>query len=417
LSVDDVNIINSIRTQFHASPPARLGVAVSGGGDSMALLHALKQCFEPGQVELHAVTVNHGLRKDAESEAALVARLSDSLEISHTTLHWRGWDGAGNLQDQARRARYQLLTDWAKGQNIAVLALGHTADDQAETVLMRLARSSGVTGLSGMPARRTFAGVTLLRPMLGLTRDQLRDYLRAHNVRWVDDPSNDDRRFDRVKIRQTLKLLEPLGLTARTLSDVAENMAQARDALDWFSFLSARDLVFIKGGDVVMDLRQFRTVPDEIARRLLVRAVTWISGSDYGPRRSAVKHALDAIRLGKTITLGGCRIMRHESQIWVCREYNAVRELSKPADQLWDRRWRLSGPDAQLHVARPLGRHGLAECPNWRETGHPHAALTASPSVWQKDKLVAAPVAGLSQGWDAELLGGGEDFFASLLSH
>lgn len=418
MNTADADILTTVRAQFHAAPPARLGIAVSGGGDSVALLHILSRCFDPGAVELFAATVDHGLRSEAAEEAVTVAAQAAQLGIGHTTLKWQGWDKSGNLQDQARRARYGLLADWAKSNEIAILAFGHTADDQAETVLMRLARSSGVTGLAAMPVRRTVQGVTVFRPLLGITRAALRDYLESHEMQWMEDPSNNDLRFERIKIRRALEVLEPLGVSARALADVAQNMAQAREALDWYSFLAARDSVTIHGGDVALDLQKFRTFPDEIARRLLLRVIVWISGAEYPPRRKPLIEVLNAVRLGRPVTLGGCRALRQGRRMWICREFNAVRRTRASSNAIWDGRWRLSNAvDPAEYELRALGRRGLMLCPDWRETGSPHAALTASPAVWRGDDLVAAPLAGMSNGWHAELVGGSEEFYASLLSH
>jgi len=366
---------------------------------------------------MFAATVDHGLRPEAADEARQAGALAASLGISHDILKWQGWDGAGNLQDQARRARYSLLADWARSHSIAVVALGHTADDQAETVVMRLARSAGVAGLSAMPVRRTIHGITVFRPLLGITRPDLRTYLTRHDIAWADDPSNENMRFDRIKARRALEVLEPLGLTAPVLADVARNMAQAREALDWYSFLAARDTVTIIGGDVVLDLKKFRTLPEETARRLFSRALMWISSAEYPPRRAPLAEAMNVTRLGKPVTLCGCRVLRQAERVWICREFNAVRHTETTCDQIWDGRWRLYGGDVQNCTVRPLGPRGLNMIPNWRETGSPNAALTASPSVWRGDDLVAAPLAGMANGWTAALVGGSEEFFASLLSH
>lgn len=408
----------AVRAQFHTAPPARLGVAVSGGGDSVALLHILANCFDPGTVTLFAATVDHGLRSESAQEAEMVADLTASLGVDHTILKWEGWDKSGNLQDQARRARYRLLSDWAKKNDIAILALGHTADDQAETVLMRLARSSGVTGLAAMPVRRTYNGVTIFRPLLRIARSDLRLYLKRRKIGWAEDPSNVDMRFERIKMRRALEVLEPLGISSRALADVAQNMSQAREALDWYSFLAARDSVAIHDGDVVLDLQKFRTLPDEIARLLLLRAILWINGAEYPPRRAPMIEVLKAVRQGKPATLGGCRTLPQGRRTWICREFNAVRRTRCATDALWDGRWRLSSTNnATGYELRALGRRGLLQCPDWCETGRPRAALTASPSVWNGDELVAAPLAGMANGWHAELVEGSEEFYASLLSH
>ena len=417
LKPDTPDIVAQVRAQFHASPPTKLGIAVSGGGDSTALMHILAKCFEQGSVELFTATVDHGLRAQSDDEARDVAAQAKFLGISHQTLKWEGWDGSGNLSDQARRARYRLLTEWAKSKSIAVIAFGHTADDQAETVMMRLIRAAGVTGLSAMPVRRTLQGVTIFRPLLDITRADLRNFLRQNNITWFDDPSNDDLHFDRIKVRRALEVLAPLGLTSHTLSQVAQNMAQAREALDWYSFLAARELVTIVGGDVVFCLRKFRALPDEVARRLFMQALMWIGGAEYPPRRASVINAIDKVRHGQPTTLSGCRVVQQARSVWICREYNAVRRKHVGCAEVWDGRWRLSGGDALGCEVRPLGQRGLKMNPNWRDIGHPNAALTASPSVWRGDNLIAAPLAGLANGWTAELVGGEEEFYASLLSH
>mgnify|MGYP000725309698 CR=1 FL=1 len=130
LNAPDSHILAAVRASFRSAPPPKLGVAVSGGGDSVALLHALTRCFEPGQVELHAATVDHGLRPAAKDEAARVGQLCDALGVPHKVLTWSGWDGSGNLQAEARRARYRLLGDWLRKRGVSALALGHTADQQ-----------------------------------------------------------------------------------------------------------------------------------------------------------------------------------------------------------------------------------------------------------------------------------------------
>lgn len=407
-----------VRDQFSGAPPPRLGVAVSGGGDSVALLHILTRCFAPEQTELSVATVDHGLRPEAAIEADQVRDMCDALGITHSKLRWRGWDGVGNLQEKAREARFKMLSDWAHMQDLSLVLLGHTADDQAETLLMRLARLAGVNGLSGMPTRRTINGVTFMRPMLGLTRAQLRAYLLRHGIGWAEDPSNDDDRFDRVKARRALAALEDLGVTASGLSQVAANLRQARDALDWYSFLAARDLIYIQGGCVVLDQRMFRTLPVEVARRLVVQSVRWISRSEHPPRRSAVENALTAIRQGHAMTMAGCHIVTYGKNAWICREHKVVSDETCETDALWDGRWtvRRQRDVDGCHMAA-LGAGGLVQCPDWREFGIPRAAQISGPAIWRQDELVAAPLARNEPDWEIALAGDSEDFYVSLLSH
>ncbi|UWR49697.1 tRNA lysidine(34) synthetase TilS [Phaeobacter inhibens] len=416
----DRDILAIVQEQFRSALPARLGVAVSGGGDSMALMHLLHECFADVGVEICVATVDHGLRPTSGDEAQMVAGAAAKLGMAHDILQWcdRPTTGqAGNLQEQARNARYALLTSWAQLNDISTVALGHTADDQAETLLMRLGRSSGVSGLSAMSRSRAMEGVTLLRPLLEVTREELRAYLRARECCWVEDPSNEDARFERVRVRQAMEALEPLGLTVERLAAVARNMGAAREALDWYTFLAARDMAEVRDGAIVIDQRQFRTLPDEIAHRLLVRSVQWVSGAVHPPRRDPMIKARDAVRHGGSFTLGGCRMITRAQRTWICREYKPVAEEVALPGKIWDQRWRVFGGEVQDHEVRALGPAGLLHCPDWRQAEVPGAVLQATPAVWKQDELIAAPLAGNGNGWTAELVQNSEEFFTALLSH
>jgi tRNA(Ile)-lysidine synthase len=390
-----------------------LGLAVSGGGDSVALLLL---AVDAGQ-QVRAVTVDHGLRPEAAAEAAWVGRLCAGLGVPHDTLQWQGWTGAGNLQDQARRARLSLIADWAMAAGLGAVALGHTQDDQAETVLMRLARRAGVDGLSAMSDCRRAQGMTWLRPLLSVSRDDLRAFLRARGQEWIEDPSNDALRFDRVKARRALTALAPLGLTAAVLAGVADQMRTARSALDHQTEAAARHIARIEGGDVVMDRAGFEGLPAEIRRRLLVGALGWIGSADYGPRAASVQALLTAVAAGRGGTLAGCRVTLRPSTLRVAREWQAVRGMVAAPGQLWDCRWIVTGPDSNGLDVKALGEAGLGMVADWRTSGLPRASLLASPSVWRAGVLISAPLAGSTAGWTADLAGGADGFFLSLLSH
>ena len=176
---------------FPEAPPAALGLAVSGGSDSMALLRLAADWAARRRTALQVATIDHGLRPEAADEAAMVAHAARALGLPHTVLRW-DWDRHGNLQDAARRARFRLLADWARAGGLAAVLLGHTRNDQAETLLMRLARGSGVDGLAAMAEERVAHGARFLRPLLEVERYALRQVLRGAGQTWADDPTNDD---------------------------------------------------------------------------------------------------------------------------------------------------------------------------------------------------------------------------------
>jgi tRNA(Ile)-lysidine synthase len=412
------DLVSALRQQFTPPLPARIGIAVSGGGDSVALMHLLKDCFCDDPVELMVATVDHQLRPESRQEAEEVAQMAQQLGLRHDILTWgEGPEPTGNLQDQARRARYALLTAWARQNGIPVLALGHTADDQAETVIMRLKRAAGVNGLAGMARRRTQDGVSLQRPLLGLRRSDLRHYLRAMGRSWIEDPSNEDDTYDRIKTRKALAVLEDLGLTVPALVTVAQNMGKAQTALGWYAFLTARDLAEIKAGAVVFELRKFRTLPDEISHRLMVQALLWVSGGQYAPRRQPMIEAVAIAQRGGSSTLAGCRILSHRDKIWICREAATVQQAAGDPGEVWDQRWRVFAGKLEACEVRPLGAAGVKLCPDWRAEGCPAPVLEVTPSLWREGNLMAAPLAGFANGCSAEPINSAEEFFASLLSH
>ncbi|WP_254694199.1 tRNA lysidine(34) synthetase TilS [Sulfitobacter sp. SK012] len=401
--------------------PPRLGVAVSGGGDSVALLClAREMCATQGSA-LFAVTVDHGLRAESTDEAQTVATLCEELGVPHEVLRWGMWDGHGNLQNAAREARYELMGDWAARHDIGTVALGHTADDQAETMLMRIARRSGVDGLCGIPARQSRHGIDWVRPLLQAKRANLRTYLTENHISWVDDPSNDDTAFDRIKARRALTELAGLGIDAEAFQAVAENMVRVRKALILQTSLAAHDLCHLGGGGVSMCARKLLALPDEIRRRLLVQAIGWITGNVYPARRDAVLGLMAALERGTGATLDGCQVTVHRGQIWIFREYQAVRHMRCSIVDTWDNRWQFRSAEPVVDKGnlelRALGEEGLGQCGDWRAVGLPRALLLGTPSVWEGDHLVAAPLANPDNKWRAELDGGEEAFFATLLSH
>ncbi len=404
-ATDPAGLAEKLIAGLGGALPPRLGVAVSGGGDSMALLSLLSDLCRAAGSHLEVVTVDHGLRPEAAVEAEFVARHAAALGLAHETLRWRDWDGQGNLQDAARQARYRLMADWAKRRQLPCVALGHTADDQAETVLMRLARRAGVDGLSAMAPQSTRHDIQWLRPLLGVRRDALRDYLRESCVEWIDDPSNDDIHYSRIQARQCFAGLAPLGIDAEALAEVAQNMASVRAALDHQTDRAASEILRIEAGAVVARAEAFFAEPVEIRRRLILRALGWISGSPYAPRRNPVAALIAGLAQGQGATLDGCQVLLRRGEIWVFREYNAVRAHVVPADHIWDTRWRATTKTAAPAGAelRVLGPQGLAQCPDWRETGRPRAMLLSTPSVWQGDRLLAAPLAGLDEKWHVQL--------------
>lgn len=394
-----------------------LGVAVSGGSDSLALLVLLAEWGQMSGRPVFAATVDHGLRPESSSEADHVAAICADLGVPHETLFWTERPKTGNLPDLARRARYRLLVEWAARNDLGCVAIAHTMNDQAETFLMRLGREAGVDGLAAMAGHWRQDGVMFCRPALQVSREELRNVLVERGISWVDDPSNVDPSYDRVKARMALTHLEDLGITVSGLSRVSRHLAEVRTSLYWYVFLAAQSHLRFQSGDVYIGRKGFRTLSRDVARRLLQQVLMWISGAEYPPRGRALDLMLEAIRGGTGMTLQGCVMNILDNELHFTREERAVAEMRVAAGEIWDNRWRLIGPEDKDCEIAALRQEGLAQFVDWRATGLPELSLRAAPAVWRKGHVVAAPLAGLSNGWCATLLRDEQQFYADVLAH
>lgn len=386
-----------------------IGLAVSGGGDSVALMQVAAGWARGRRVMV--ATVDHGLRADSEAEAAQVAQKARALGLPHAVLRWKRETDTGNLMAQARDARLRLLSGWAQRNELTAVALGHTADDLAETLLMRLSRGAGIDGLAGMAEWRDAFGMRWLRPMLGVHRTELRDWLRAQDIDWIDDPSNDNADFERVRIRQAIATL---GLDAGALALAARHISEARDALSDYAALISREARTERGA-LVLKRTAFSDAPPEIRRRLIVAACRWVTGADYPPRRATLLHALRAVAAGGRVTLDGTLITPAGADLRFTRETAAAIRADDATGAVWDRRWRIEGLKPGQHVAA-LGYAPLPRLP-WRDIGIDRDEAAASPALWQGTLLMGAPVLRPVAGLRLRPLRDAADFHSLVKAH
>ena len=270
--------------------PERLGVAVSGGPDSLALLLLARAAF-PGDVA--AATVDHKLRPESAAEAAFVGTVCAGLGVPHIVLV-ADRAIARNVQAEARALRYRLLGQWAAAEDLRWLLTAHHADDQVETLLMRLNRGAGVAGLSGVRA----ANRRVLRPLLGWRRAELAGIVRAAGLTPVADPSNEDERYDRVRLRR--RLAGAPWLDAAALARSAAALAEAEAALDWAAAGLIDERVGRDGDAVRFDPAG---VPPELRRRILLHLLD----AAEPPRGEALQRLLATLEAGGTATLAGTK--------------------------------------------------------------------------------------------------------------
>ncbi len=285
-----------------------LVLAVSGGPDSTALLYLLsrwRSALKAGP-KLVACTIDHGLRPESAKEAKAVGRLARKLGVAHRIVQWRGKKPVTGIQQAAREARYRLLADAARTVKASHILTAHTLDDQAETVLLRLTRGSGLTGLGGMTAesRLPLAGMQprdriLLRPFLSFPKARLIATLRKAKIAFAEDPSNADPKFTRVRLRGLASVLEKEGLSAQRLSLLARRVRRADRALDAMVEVAAARIIRPAGTGKPgfdFDMDSLVRLPEEVVLRLLGRAIGVVG--DEGPVELGKLEALLAALFG-----------------------------------------------------------------------------------------------------------------------
>jgi tRNA(Ile)-lysidine synthase len=291
-------------------------VAVSGGGDSISLMHHLEGwARRTGRPPPVVVTVDHGLRPDSAKAARAVSAAAKALRLKSHVLRWDGGKPLSDIEAAARAARYALIGAWARRHRIRAVYAGHTRDDLAETFLLRLGRGSGLDGLAAMRPHTAFpiAGyedISLVRPLLAFDRTHLRRFLSGRNIGWSEDPMNEDDRFARARLRQLWPVLEQAGLSRARIADAADHLSRAREALDALTLALVTRAALPRGETVHLSVPALTAAPREIGLRALAHVLMAVSGEDYRPRFERLERLFDSIT-GQTMrgaTLHGCKI-------------------------------------------------------------------------------------------------------------
>jgi tRNA(Ile)-lysidine synthase len=293
------------------------GIAVSGGADSLALMYLLADWAKSrGKPAPQVLTVDHGLRSGSDKDAEKVAKQAKQAGLKAHVLVWKGAKPKSDVEAEAREARYRLMGEWLKAQQVKALYVAHSEDDQAETFLLRLARGSGLDGLSAMHPLAPFplAGfqeLRVVRPLLETSRKASREWLAAQKHDWIEDPMNDDPKFARVRLRKMLPQLAELGLSTTRIADAASHLSRAREALDSMTDGLLSRASRFNGQAAVLDPLRLKTAPREIGLRALASVLSRVSGEPYRPRFERLERLFDSIlagTLGGGATLHGCRV-------------------------------------------------------------------------------------------------------------
>jgi tRNA(Ile)-lysidine synthase len=330
-----------------------IALAVSGGSDSMAMLRLALEQFSEKSITV--LTVDHGLRAAAADEARQVASWCAGFGVPHVILKWESLKPKTGIQAKARKARYDLMSAWCLQKNVPVLMTAHNADDQTETVYMRKTRTNSAKSLAGIWPARDWNGIRIVRPVLAFSRTDLRSYLSSIKQDWIDDPSNDDETFERVRIR---KLLTSLDVNFGESAKIAQSevMRDQCAADDWASqYLSVHELGF-----VTFDRASFDQLKLQVQDFVLLRILR-LCGSVHD---SELKERLGILAWFKVPSssrrvLGGALFMKRAKQIIVGREAGRISPepviMPKTGELIWDGRFRVKGPVGVQVVAGLYG--------------------------------------------------------------
>lgn len=333
----------------------RVALAVSGGSDSLAMMLLANEWAKAAQYppQLVVLTVDHNLRAASASEALQVGAWCAALGLPHEILAWNHNKPTTGIQAKARKARYDLMAGWCADNCVSTLLTGHTADDQAETVLMRSSRTATSASMAGIWPERDWNGIRIVRPMLNMRRDDLRQYLKLNFQNWIEDPSNEDTRFERVRIRQSLK--GKVGnLVLQAQSAHAEFRLEQESANRWCEKnLHIHELGFARFSRAAF-LKMTVGARDLVIQRLL--SICGMQNSvELIKRKNLLAWLVEP--LGSRRSLGGAVFTKRQLEIIVGREpgRKVPQSILIPTsgEVIWDGRFRVSGPVGAIVTPRP----------------------------------------------------------------
>jgi tRNA(Ile)-lysidine synthase len=337
---------------------------------------------------LTALTVDHGLRPESADEAKQVGLWLAARGIDHRILRWGGDKPSTAIQTKARQARYDLMEEWCRLNDVTTLAVGHQRHDQAETFLLRLMHGSGLDGLASMAAKRRLGDVSLIRPLLSVSKQRVLATLAERDQPFIADPSNRNPKYERVRVRRLMDEIavseEAIAATVKTLGQTRASMERVMDRAE--TLLVSRDPM----GFAVVDYQGLLQLPAEIAVRVMSRLIRQIGGKRYPPNMDCVLRLL----IKGTGTLSGCRIeQRPDGVSLLCRENRGIEPLKPviPGGRVeWDGRFIIdTKPDCPAGaLVGALGVDGWKQIKDRVSAVIPLSIRATLPAIWVQDKVV-----------------------------
>lgn len=405
VSTDEFADLMGVAGPFPASP--QFAVGLSGGGDSMTLMVLVRDWVKTRGGTLTALTVDHGLRPDSAEEARRVATWCADLGVPHRILVWAGEKPQKGIQAAARDARYGLLTGWCRAHGVSDLLVGHTENDQAETFLLRMSRGSGIDGLAAMPLVSHLDDLRLIRPLLGVSRARIAATVAERVLPSVEDPGNADRRYTRVRLRDTVAGLETRGVSAHAIAKAARVFGKLRHRRETEIGRLAADIANVfPEGYAEIDRARLCATDGDIARGLVSALISAVGGGNYPPRRERLDRLMDIVAGDEAFrprTLGNCVISTRREFVSIRREFRAIHDAVPvvPGQRVvWDGRFDIAfaqcpavaGMSPELRALGEAGWQSIASHARSPEISRiPGPVRYTLPAIWQNGEVVEVP--------------------------
>jgi tRNA(Ile)-lysidine synthase len=365
--------INQIYFQFREKILSFVGkdkfaIAVSGGSDSLALSVLAKLYSLENNTDFIALVVDHKLRKESANEAKKTVKNLKDKKIEAKILSYKGQKFSSNIQKKARDLRYDLFEKYCIKNKIKFLILAHHQDDLVENFYIRLIRGSGIKGLTSLQNVFQYnKNFYLLRPLLNFTKKELLEVTKKNYLKWVEDSSNKNDKFLRVRIRKMQTTLQKEGLDPGRIIKTIENLGKAKSSLDFYILKSEKKyLNFYKEGYSTIKLSILKNEAQEVIFRLIIKAIHFVSGEYYPPRSDSLNALIKNIsqKNFKSATLGGCLIEKNKNLLLFFREDRNVpiETLNKKKQRKnWDERFLVFGNlnNSQGLIVKKLGNSGI----------------------------------------------------------
>tara|TARA_B100000686_G_scaffold353336_1_gene458534 strand:+ start:1214 stop:2305 length:1092 start_codon:yes stop_codon:yes gene_type:complete len=328
LLIKNIKILNFYKkfksTIFKIVKNESFAVAISGGSDSLCLAYLGKVYSAEFNSKMHAVIVDHNLRKNSKKESLKVSKILKNKGIKNKILRWKGEVPKSNIQKNARIIRYSLIANYCKNNKIKYLLTGHHLDDQIENFFIRLFRGSGLTGLSSMSSVTNYANnLKVVRPLLSLRKSDLKYITKNYFRTYIEDPSNKNEKFLRVRVRKYRKNMEMEGLNTDKILKTINNLLSANNAINFYKNKALyKHVSFLSENNCLISKQIFSEEAGEVVYKCFSDTLSLVSGTYYPPRSKKISYLIQRIKKAQYTksTLGGCIIEKRGGDIIISKE-------------------------------------------------------------------------------------------------